>query len=62
VAPGDDAWFRVLDKSGRRPLHGDGLRGHIPEFGAYCAEQPWPDSNARTHPVTSGQITVHAGP
>jgi len=58
--PGDDAWFRVLDSP-------DGDRstamGFVPLFEsseAYCLQQPWPDDNARTHPVTSGQIKVTA--
>jgi hypothetical protein len=25
---------------------------------AYCAIQIWPDDNARTHPVTEGEIKV----
>ena len=61
TAAGDDAWFRVLDggTSGDRST-AMGFAGAIPSSAAYCAMQPWPDDNARTHPVTSGQITLHA--
>jgi hypothetical protein len=63
TAAGDDAWFRVLDggTSGDRST-AMGFVGAIPSSAAYCAMQPWPDDNARTHPVTSGQITLHAMP
>lgn len=59
LAAGDDAWFRVLDS-----LEGDrstamGFVGVIESSEAYCAMRIWPDDNARTHPVTSGQITLH---
>ena len=58
--PGDDAWFRVLDAS----VSGDrstamGFVGVFPSSAAYCAAQPWPDDNARTHPVTAGQISLN---
>ena len=61
--PGEDAWFRILDggQSGDRST-AMGFVGVFPSSAAYCAEQPWPDGNARTHPVTRGQITIHAGP
>ena len=59
-APGDDAWFRILDggSSGDRstPM---GFVGSFPSSAAYCATQPWPDGNARTHPLTSGQISMN---
>jgi hypothetical protein len=35
-----------------------GFVGAIESSEDYCAMQIWPDGNARTHPVTSGQITV----
>jgi hypothetical protein len=59
--PGEEAWFRVLDggPSGDRST----TIGFVPLFpssAAYCAGQPWPDDNARTHPVTSGQISISA--
>ena len=58
IAAGEDAWFRVLDS-----LEGDrstsmGFVGAIESSEAYCAMRIWPDDNARTHPVTSGQITL----
>ena len=60
IVPGDDAWFRVLDgPEGDRST----AMGFIPSFPSsaeYCAGQPWPDGNLRTHPVTEGQITVTA--
>jgi hypothetical protein len=62
VAPGDDAWFRVLDTSDGDRSTAMGFVGIFLSSAAYCAEQPWPEGNARTHPVTSGQITIHAAP
>jgi len=58
--PGDDAWFRVLDAgvSGDRST-AMGFVGVFPSSAAYCAAQPWPDDNARTHPVTAGQISLN---
>ena len=60
--PGHDIWFRVLD-SGAEADQQDrrtfvGFEGIIPSSAAYCALQPWPPDNARTWPVTSGNITV----
>jgi hypothetical protein len=62
--PGDDAWFRVLD-SGPASIAQDrstfmGFTGSagFETSEEYCAGQPWPDDNARTHPVVSGNITV----
>jgi hypothetical protein len=57
--PGDDAWFRVLDAgtAGDRST-AMGFVGAFPSSAAYCATQPWPDDNARTHPVTAGQIVL----
>lgn len=60
VAPGDDAWFRVLDSPEGDRSTAMGFVGDIPSSEAYCADQPWPDNNARTHPVTEGQIRVSA--
>jgi len=57
---GDDAWFRVLDSPNGDRSSAMGFVGAIPSSAAYCALQLWPDGNARTHPVTSGQITVAA--
>jgi hypothetical protein len=63
--PGDDAWFRVLDRGPASAVADDrstfmGFRGSagIETSEQYCAEQPWPDDNARTHPVVSGNVTV----
>jgi len=62
VAAGDDAWFRVLDSPEGDRSTAMGFAGAFPSSTAYCAAQPWPDDNARTNPVTSGQIAVHAAP
>ena len=63
--PGRDVWFRVLDSGEGSPPNGDrtSLFGFTGAAGFqtsadYCAGQPWPDANARTHPVTSGNIQV----
>ena len=61
LAPGDDAWFRVLDGPVGDRSTAMGFVGDIPSSAAYCLQQPWPEGNARTHPVTSGQITVNGG-
>lgn len=62
--PGDDVWFRVLD-GGKGPGAVDrttfiGFKGAagIQTSLQYCAAQLWPDNNARTWPVTSGNISV----
>lgn len=61
---GHDIWFRVLD-SGQG--HGAvdrttfvGFEGDagFPTSAAYCTGMPWPAGNARTWPVTSGNIQV----
>lgn len=63
---GDDIWFRVLD-------NGEGAHAAVDrstfvgfEGGAgiitsaeYCADQPWPADDARTNPLTFGNIKVH---
>jgi hypothetical protein len=59
IAPGDDAWFRVLDSPDGDRSTTMGFVGAIESSAAYCAMQIWPDANARTHPVTEGQITIH---
>ncbi len=63
--PGDDAWFRVLDTGPASSAADDrstfmGFEGSagIDTSEQYCAEQPWPDENARTHPVVAGNVTV----
>jgi hypothetical protein len=58
LAPGDEAWFRVLDSPDGDRSTAMGFVGAIPSSAEYCATQPWPADNARTHPVTSGQITL----
>jgi hypothetical protein len=55
---GDDAWFRVLDSVDGDRSTAMGFVGAIESSEAYCAMRIWPDDNARTHPVTSGQITL----
>jgi hypothetical protein len=55
---GDDAWFRVLDSPDGDRSTSMGFVGAIESSEAYCAMQIWPDDNARTHPVTEGQIKV----
>jgi hypothetical protein len=57
--PGDDAWFRVLDSKDGDRSTAMGFVGTIPSSEAYCQMQIWPEDNARTHPVTNGQITLH---
>jgi hypothetical protein len=59
--PGDDAWFRVLDSPDGDRSTAMGFVGVIESSAAYCAMQIWPEGNARTHPVTEGQITVAVG-
>jgi hypothetical protein len=58
LAAGEDAWFRVLDSPDGDRSTSMGFVGVIESSEAYCAMRIWPDGNARTHPVTSGQITV----
>lgn len=63
--PGRDIWFRVLDSGegadaapDRTTTMGfEGDAGFITSLG-YCEGQPWPDANARTWPVTEGNIQV----
>jgi hypothetical protein len=59
---GHDIWFRVLDSGAG---HGAvdrtsfvGFEGAIPSSASYCEQRIWPDGDARTWPVTSGNITV----
>ena len=60
--PGHDIWFRVLDDG-----EGDGavdrtsfvgFEGAIPTSASYCEQRIWPDGNARTWPVTNGNVSV----
>jgi hypothetical protein len=54
---GDEAWFRVLDSTDGDRSTAMGFAG-FESSEAYCAIQIWPDDNARTHPVTEGEIKV----
>ena len=62
---GKDIWFRVLDsgEGAAAPedritfLGFEGDAGFLTSA-AYCAGQPWAENNARTWPVTSGNIQV----
>jgi hypothetical protein len=60
---GHDIWFRVLDNGqGQDPADRTsfvGFEGIIPTSEAYCEMRIWPDGNARTWPVTQGNIQVH---
>ena len=62
--PGRDIWFRVLD-SGEGQAEPDrstfvGFEGDagITTSQQYCDARPWPDANARTWPLTAGNIQV----
>jgi hypothetical protein len=60
---GHDIWFRVLD-NGQGATAPDrttfvGFEGAIPSSEAYCRDRIWPADNARTWPVTAGNITVN---
>jgi len=62
--PGDDVWFRVLDGGegagavDRTTFTGFKGAAGIETSPEYCAARLWPDNNARTWPVTSGNIIV----
>jgi hypothetical protein len=63
--PGHDIWFRVLDSGEGSDAPPDrtsftGFEGDlsIPTSAEYCRQQPWADGNARTWPVTQGNIQV----
>jgi len=63
---GKDIWFRVLDNGQGGQAEADRTTFVGFEGGAgiitsqeYCDEQPWPEDNARTHPVTQGNVQVH---
>jgi hypothetical protein len=63
--PGDDAWFRVLDTGPASAADPDrstfmGFKSEMIETSEqYCALRIWPDGNARTHPVTQGNISAN---
>ena len=62
--PGRDIWFRVLDNG--QPSEGidrttfTGVAGGAGFITSkdYCDARPWPDDNARTNAVTTGNIKV----
>lgn len=61
--PGHDIWFRVLD-NGQGPDPDDrttfvGFEGVIPSSASYCEQRIWPDGNARTWPVTAGNLSIY---
>jgi hypothetical protein len=61
--PGHDIWFRVLDNGQGLGADPDrttfvGFEGVIPDSATYCATRPWPADNARTWPLTQGNIQV----
>ena len=62
--PGHDIWFRVLDGGEGQDNPESrttfvGFEGAIPSSAVYCETRPWPEDNARTWPVTKGNVTVH---
>jgi hypothetical protein len=63
-AVGRDVWFRVLDDGegggavDRTTFLGFEGGGGIITSAEYCETRIWPDDNARTHPVTGGNIQV----
>jgi hypothetical protein len=64
--PGHDVWFRVVDygegqnaaQPDRSTFMGFEDTPGIPTSAFYCALKPWPEGDARTWPVTSGNIEV----
>jgi hypothetical protein len=59
---GEEVWFRVVDYGEGQALPDRStVFGFTPLFetsAAYCAARPWPDDDARTWPVTAGNIQV----
>jgi hypothetical protein len=59
---GEEVWFRVVDYGEGRDLPDRStVFGFTPLFetsAAYCAARPWPADDARTWPVTAGNIQV----
>ena len=59
---GEEVWFRVVDYGEGQDLPDRStVFGFTPLFetsAAYCAARPWPDDDARTWPVTAGNIQV----
>lgn len=63
--PGHDVWFRVVDygegkgaPADRTTFLGFENTPGIPTSEFYCGLMPWPDGDARTWPVTEGNIQV----
>lgn len=62
--PGEDIWFRVLDNGqGQADPDRTTFTGFMGDAGfdtsvAYCEGMPWPADDARTHPVTAGDIHI----
>ena len=63
--PGEDVWFRVVDYGegadappDRTTFMGFENTPGIPTSEIYCQLQIWPDDDARTWPVTAGNIQV----
>lgn len=63
--PGEDVWFRVVDYGegsdappDRKTFMGFENTPGIPSSEVYCQLQIWPADDARTWPVTSGNIQV----
>jgi hypothetical protein len=65
--PGHDVWFRVVDygegsnatQPDRTTFLGFENNPTIKSSEQYCREKPWPPDDARTWPVTEGNIQVH---
>jgi hypothetical protein len=61
--PGHDIWFRVLDNGeGHDPADRTtfvGFEGVIPSSESYCQQRIWPEGDARTWPVTEGNLSIH---
>lgn len=64
--PGHDAWFRVVDygeganasQPDRSTFIGFENTPGIPTSAFYCATMPWPEGDARTWPLTEGNVQV----
>ena len=60
--PGHDIWFRVLDNGqAHDPVDRTtflGFEGVIPSSASYCEQRIWPDGDARTWPVSEGNISI----
>jgi hypothetical protein len=63
--PGQDVWFRVVDYGEGSGAQADrstvfGFRGAAGILTSldYCAIKPWPDADARTFPISEGNVQV----